>query len=142
MEPVKTPSSTRATWSPAEAVTPRISERNLLHRENRTSVARPAGTFRALENHSQSLQPLERAGRIPEGPGRIQEGCRPRVEHGRRFLRQGAPRRRRWKRGAQIQAIGRSRGGLTTKIHALVDGLGNPLHVHLTAGSVHDVSEA
>jgi len=38
--------------------------------------------------------------------------------------------------------MGRSRGGLTTKIHALVDGLGNPLHVHLTAGNVNDVSEA
>lgn len=46
------------------------------------------------------------------------------------------------KGGPQIQAIGRSRGGNTTKIHALVDALGNPLHVHLTAGNIHDVSEA
>ena len=41
-----------------------------------------------------------------------------------------------------MQHIGRSRGGLTTKIHALVDGLGNPLHVHLSAGNIHDVCEA
>jgi hypothetical protein len=27
---------------------------------------------------------------------------------------------------AEDQALGRSRGGLSTKIHALVDGLGNP----------------
>ncbi|MMZ56922.1 hypothetical protein D1872_188330 [compost metagenome] len=33
----------------------------------------------------------------------------------------------RHKRGASKQAIGRSRGGLTTKIHAVVDALGNPL---------------
>jgi hypothetical protein len=30
------------------------------------------------------------------------------------------------------QAIGRSRGGLTTKIHALVDALGNPVELMLT----------
>jgi hypothetical protein len=30
------------------------------------------------------------------------------------------------KRGQQFQAIGRSRGGLTSKIHAVVDGLGIP----------------
>jgi hypothetical protein len=32
------------------------------------------------------------------------------------------------------QAIGRSRGGLTTKIHALVDALGNPVELMLTPG--------
>lgn len=31
---------------------------------------------------------------------------------------------------------------MTTKIHALVDALGNPLHVHLTEGSRHDVTQA
>lgn len=36
------------------------------------------------------------------------------------------------------QAIGRSRGGLTTKIHAVVDALGNPLRFELTAGQAHD----
>jgi hypothetical protein len=35
------------------------------------------------------------------------------------------------------QAIGRSRGGLTTKIHALVDALGNPANLMLTAGQIH-----
>ena len=38
------------------------------------------------------------------------------------------------------QAIGRSRGGLTTKIHALVDALGNPVDVMLTPGQVHDLT--
>ena len=36
------------------------------------------------------------------------------------------------------QAIGRSRGGLTTKIHALVDALGNPVEVMLSAGQDHE----
>jgi len=33
------------------------------------------------------------------------------------------------------QAIGRSRGGLTTKIHALVDALGNPVETDADAGT-------
>ena len=40
------------------------------------------------------------------------------------------------------QAIGRSRGGLTTKIHALVEALGNLARWRLTAGQAADVSEA
>ncbi len=34
--------------------------------------------------------------------------------------------------------MGRSRGGLTTKIHALVDALGRPIRLKLTAGQAHD----
>ena len=40
------------------------------------------------------------------------------------------------------QALGRSRGGFTTKIHITVDGLGNPLRLCLTAGQRHDVTQA
>src|SRR5450759_1528247 len=35
---------------------------------------------------------------------------------------------------------GRSRGGLTTKIHALVDALGNPVELMLTPGQAHDLA--
>jgi DDE family transposase len=38
------------------------------------------------------------------------------------------------------QAIARSRGGLTTKIHALVDALGNPVELMLTPGQDHDLT--
>lgn len=34
--------------------------------------------------------------------------------------------------------MGRSRGGLTTKIHALVDAEGRPIDLALTAGQAHD----
>jgi len=34
--------------------------------------------------------------------------------------------------------MGRSRGGLTTKIHALVDAAGRPIRLKLTAGQAHD----
>ncbi|MET3573194.1 transposase [Enterocloster citroniae] len=40
------------------------------------------------------------------------------------------------------QFIGVSRGGKTTKIHAIVDALGNPVHFMLTGGHVHDGSIA
>ena len=40
------------------------------------------------------------------------------------------------------QAIGRSRGGLTTKIHALVEALGNLARWRLTPGQAADVTEA
>jgi transposase len=35
-------------------------------------------------------------------------------------------------------ALGRSRGGFSTKIHLLCDGNGHPLHFHLTAGQDHE----
>ena len=35
-------------------------------------------------------------------------------------------------------ALGRSRGGFSTKIHILCDGHGHPLHFHLTAGQAHE----
>ena len=34
--------------------------------------------------------------------------------------------------------MGRSRGGLTTKIHALVDAEGRPIALKLTEGQAHD----
>ena len=38
--------------------------------------------------------------------------------------------------------MGRSRGGFSTKIHAVVDGLGNPLKFILTPGQNSDVIQA
>jgi transposase len=38
--------------------------------------------------------------------------------------------------------LGPSRGGATTKIHCLVDGLGNPLAFQLTRGDVNDITAA
>jgi DDE family transposase len=45
---------------------------------------------------------------------------------------------RRRKRGTQNQAIGRSRGGLTTKIAALADALGNLARFVLLPGQRND----
>ncbi|GBQ51643.1 transposase [Komagataeibacter sucrofermentans DSM 15973] len=45
------------------------------------------------------------------------------------------------KRGAD-QAIGRSRGGLTTKIHAIVDAAGKAVALSLTPGQSADITQA
>lgn len=48
-----------------------------------------------------------------------------------------------YKRGSQAEeALGRSKGGFTSKIHALVDAHGNPLKFRLTPGQSHDVTQA
>lgn len=44
--------------------------------------------------------------------------------------------------GQEAQALGRSRGGFTTKVHVNVDALGNPLRFALTAGQRHDILKA
>jgi hypothetical protein len=59
----------------------------------------------------------------------------PRLDH-----RAGAPACSRRKRGTHNQAIGRSRGGLTSKIHLAVDGLRCPLRLELTPGQAHGAS--
>ena len=42
----------------------------------------------------------------------------------------------------QNQCIGVTRGGKNTKIHAVVDGIGNPIHIQLSSGNISDVSIA
>src|SRR6266550_8975497 len=70
----------------------------------------------------------------------VGERRRQRVHDDRRLYRARSPAQcwRAKKNGAQ--AIGRSRGGLTTKIHVLVDALGNPVEVMLTPGQAHDLT--
>ena len=60
----------------------------------------------------------------------------------RQHLHQGPALRVRRKRGALRQAIGRSRGGQTTKVHALTDVIGRPYALMLTPGNVADVKAA
>ena len=59
-----------------------------------------------------------------------------------RQLREGSSLCPRRKRGAKNQAIGLSRGGQTTKIHAVSDTLGRPIVIKVTAGNVSDVKMA
>ena len=60
----------------------------------------------------------------------------------RQSVDQGAPFGIGRKRGAFTQAIGRSRGGRTTKVHALTDEIGRPVALCLTPGQAHDLTGA
>ena len=50
----------------------------------------------------------------------------------------GAPK----KGGQEQQALGRSRGGFSTKIHAVTDSLGDAICLILTVGQRNDVTQA
>lgn len=62
----------------------------------------------------------------------------------RQYLHQSASAERGCKKGAvnaeNNQFIGISRGGKTTKIHAVTDALGNPVHFLLAGGNIFDSS--
>jgi transposase len=91
----------------------------------------------------QPVQSLELEGSL--GPDIRGAGCpgraaeRPQHRLDRRPGASLGPRR---KRGAKAQAIGRSRGGPTTKIHALTDENGRIAAFSLTPGNVADISAA
>jgi transposase len=65
--------------------------------------------------------------RVPR-PGPPPQGAEPNYKN---------PRGRRW-REPPDHALGRSRGGISTKIHQLVDGRGRPLVIDVTAGQAGD----
>ena len=79
-------------------------------------------------------------GQIARGAGSLRRG--PEEHSDRLDLHQSPARCVRRKRGARAQAIGPSRGGQTTKIHALTDVVGRPYAITLTPGNIADVSAA
>ena len=88
----------------------------------------------------QSLEPprpLDADLHHPGGAGRPARRVAHRL-HGRPCTPFGARR----KRGAQVQSIGRSRGGPTTKIHALTDACGRAVAFVLSPGNSADISAA
>ena len=102
----------------------------------------PAG-IRPLDNNLQSFQPPE-----PQGPlgahlchAFSSGGAARRSEH-RVHRSARAPLGTRRKRGAKIQAIGRSRGGPSTKIHALTDACGRAAAFIRGPGNGGDISSA
>jgi transposase len=72
----------------------------------------------------------------------VPEACRQRSVNGhsddRFHARQSASLGGGRKRGEQKQAVGRSRGGRNTKIHALADAKGRLIAILLTGGEAHD----
>jgi transposase len=103
-------------------------------------MARPAGTVRQLEQRLEALRPSEqgrrvrglfRRARLDEFVGAFDPDVRL-----YRCTRACFGSRR--KRGQEGQALGRSRGGFTTKIHAKSDASGDIIAFDLTGGEAAD----
>jgi transposase len=106
-------------------------------------LARLSARVWSLHDHLQSLQSLVQTwalGGDLRSLGQLRQAQRDPVD---RFdLDQGASLGQRRKRGEHEQAIGRSRGGRTTKIHALSDPDCRPCAFHLTPGQNADIAAA
>jgi transposase len=105
-------------------------------------LVRLSGGIRTVHHDLQPLQSMVEGRDLadhPGSPGNLRgSGCAVHRQHNR----QGSSLRGRRKRGAQKQAIGRSRGGRTTKIHAIVDAAGRIITFELTEGNRHDIPPA
>src|SRR3546814_7628342 len=85
------------------------------------------------------LQPLAQGRPLGANIGSSISGLRGRHPDDRFLFNPRTPaRRQRPKKDGRSRCMGRSRGGLTTKIHALVDALGLPIALKLTEGQAHD----
>lgn len=71
-------------------------------------------------------------------PRACRSGTRHRYANDRLHAHQGTPLGIGRKKGEHKQAIGRSRGGRNTKIHALADAKGRLIAILLTGGEAHD----
>ena len=122
---------------------PRVDDRRVLNgimwvlRSGRP-LARPAGALRALHDLLQPLQSLAREGHLGSPDGRDRRGLRRQHTDDRQFQRPRSPARCGGKKAGPDRCMGRSRGGLTTKIHAVVDASGLPLRFALSPGQAHD----
>lgn len=103
---------------------------------------RSAGALWQAEDGASPLQPLVPCGCLVTGVRRTDGRPGQPVFDDRQRHRSHAPAGGDRKRGACDQALGRSRGGLTTKVHMLVDALGRPLRFIVTAGQVGDITQA
>ena len=102
----------------------------------------PAG-IRPADDDIQSLRALGRTRRVGAS---VSRACRARPidsnADDRLHSHQGPPLGIGRKKGEQNQAIGRSRGGRNTKIHAIADAKGRLLSILLSGGQAHDCPPA
>ena len=106
-------------------------------------MARLAGRIRAIHDGIQPVQSVEQARPVAGHfccPGRLRRATAGGDD--RQHGGASPSRCKRRKRGERGQAIGRSRGGRTTKIHALIDQRGRPLAFRLSGGNIADIAVA
>ena len=111
----------------------------------RRPLARFARTVRQPSFGEAALLSLDRDGRSRHHARGTVARSRSGVADDRLDHRAGASacrRRAQAKRGADAQGLGRSRGGLSTKIHAAGDALGNPIRLIGSPGQRNDIAFA
>ena len=102
-----------------------------------------ARLLRPAQDPLQPLRPLGRQGCLGQALSDAGSGGRSARSRADGLLcREGAPLGGRRQRGEQNHAIGRSRGGRSTKIHALTDRQCRPIAFLLTGGQVADCEAA
>ena len=105
-------------------------------------VRLPTGVW-SIDDDLQSLRAMGRAWRLGTAvPRACQSRSIDRDANDRLDAYQGAPLGFGRKSGEEKQAIGRSRGGRNTKIHAIADAKGRLLSLLLTGGEAHDCPPA
>ena len=110
--------------------------------EGRLPLARLSGGLRPTHHDLQSVQPMVERRHLAKDAGSAGGSRIERITEHRQHHLQGTSLRRWGKRGAQEQAIGRSRGGRTTKIHAVANTSGRLIAFDVTAGQMGDVRSA
>ena len=107
-------------------------------------MAGSAGAVRAMAKCIQPVPGLDKSwsmGKYPHSPDRAGLSGRNNANAGQHY-NQSPPARQWGKKGGYHEETGRSRGGLTTKVHAVTDGLGNPLRFLLSSGNRNDICMA
>jgi transposase len=106
-------------------------------------LARLAGALRFLKGRAYPVQPLGGERGLGEGVSALGRRGRQRIRHDRQHHCAGPSAQRGCeKKEGEDQALGRSKGGLGTKIHATVDARGYPTGFLLTPGQACDLDGA
>jgi transposase len=100
------------------------------------------GDLWSADHDLQSLEPLERPRHLDASVRGAVQPCACRRRDDRQLRGEGAARLGGRQRGATAQAIGRSRGGRTTKIHAVCDAIGRLRAFQLSPGNIADITVA
>jgi hypothetical protein len=137
---VNDPNATLADWRQAAGAVPNL--KTLDPQERVRSINHCGDTYKVTTADGKTRDFWERNLRFKKGAARrlgnpVPGACWERTIHrhadDRLNARESAPLGSGWKRGEQKQAVGRSRGGRNTKIHALAD-VKVELAGHLAAG--------
>ena len=116
-------------WRPTAMEPSPRARRGVLVDANRGTVARPAGGIRQLELDFSAVSAVGRQRHLGRDPGsaRRKRVVRHHAANDRCDHHPGASLCRRWKRGTERNALGRSRGGFSTKINARTNAEGLPI---------------